>query len=459
MSLLMELTQKQTKEGIMKNQKLAVVEKKEMSALEKLKALEKADNAKTLILTYTSNLEGKSGLNDEQIELLKAYYDCNRTETKIIASIVNSIFTQKRAVFCLHRETLEDMFRDDKNVGGTRGFRHSTYRVVLAKLHDSGIIKTIKEARFMGLSAYELAEKTILEMLDLDIEAQKLEVLGFVNKKKESKAFGKNGDTVSKEVSTLVRKEVSTKGSKEVSKLESQDVRKCVRKEARTNESKEASPKVEPRIELPSLRFGEGSISDDLNSLNSISLSLNPSEAVDSAPAAPIPASPAAPTHLNVSISNINAPPLNATNLPATYPKAPSVEAPAPLSPIEKKQLFTRLTNEPEFWTNQEWRGICVEHIGHYYSRRTDLKFADDLLIKWSEVGFVPSAEELDQIWGWAYYFDQNNNNCKNQMAIDFNRAKFPLEAILAKKRSDGTVHPVLRNLVANMMTNNSMRT
>lgn len=145
-------------------------------------------------LTYTRFISKQDMVLPEWKWLSQQYKDVegakNRDSVlKVALSIVNSMIFQRRAVFCLTRDTVEKFYKDDRNWTKELGWNSKYYSEAIGFLCRQGIIENIS---YVGENQrkphiYKVISKDILNFFTLDVNLQTQQCLDFVSYSGKSK--------------------------------------------------------------------------------------------------------------------------------------------------------------------------------------------------------------------------------------------------------------------------------
>lgn len=136
----------------------------------------------TPILMYTTNI---SDVSTEQIwsEIRSLYETTQSPLSKVLVSILNSIATQNRSYFCITREKVRFLIKNDVNWHDEKPeFGNDSWKTILRLLHDTGI--AILEAKGTGRrpSVYKLGN-VWHKMVDSCTDTQRNQTMDFVKKR------------------------------------------------------------------------------------------------------------------------------------------------------------------------------------------------------------------------------------------------------------------------------------
>lgn len=132
-------------------------------------------------LNQTSLVED---FKDEDLrKQLKVGYEGTTIERRFLATLVNSIFTQKSRVFIMSCRGISNLMKNDPN-GNGKGIDSQDYRSNKRRLHAGNYIETLRNPKGRKAGVYKLIHPPLVELLNKlcseeFFEAQEKSVLDF----------------------------------------------------------------------------------------------------------------------------------------------------------------------------------------------------------------------------------------------------------------------------------------
>ena len=170
----------------------------------------KENGSKNHVVLRTTSEVNTDSVESFKQSLFKAYKDkdIETTSDKVMITLMNAILTQQRYVFCFTRDSMQDLLKQDKNWGKTKGFKDDTWRHIKYDLYSRNIIKEIHPGSSSFPGIYEVIDPMCLEFLNsiFGSESQKTrdqneqQALDFIGKK----TLG--NDTLGTETKTKAKK-------------------------------------------------------------------------------------------------------------------------------------------------------------------------------------------------------------------------------------------------------------
>ena len=103
--------------------------------------------------------------------------------TKAIASVTNSILYQRRIYFCLERNNVRKVLKNDKNWKSQIGLSNDKYSSLIFELVNSGLIEAVDQD--CRPQIYKLVQPEIVKLIKVDEALQYSEVIDFVENNTE----------------------------------------------------------------------------------------------------------------------------------------------------------------------------------------------------------------------------------------------------------------------------------
>ena len=124
---------------------------------------------------------------------------------QIVVSILNSCIYHERAVFVMTRKNVRQLFRKDPNwsIENHNGVSNDKWGAILSIGFKGGFFKQIFRGVDKQPSVYEITHPGLLELLGVDVEAQRLEALEFVGKGREVKPVAQKETPVQQKMKEL----------------------------------------------------------------------------------------------------------------------------------------------------------------------------------------------------------------------------------------------------------------
>ncbi|HLD91727.1 MAG TPA: hypothetical protein VI911_12070 [Patescibacteria group bacterium] len=121
------------------------------------------DKTNSLLLKYTTKL---SEIKDPELMLiLKEAYSSDNVDGRLLATLLNSIFTQKSMTFVLSQRGFIKLLKEDTNGRGDK-ISGSKYIDFKSKLHQSQYIETLREPTNRKGGVYKLIHPNTVEILN-----------------------------------------------------------------------------------------------------------------------------------------------------------------------------------------------------------------------------------------------------------------------------------------------------
>lgn len=149
---------------------------------------------------------------------------------KSLVSIMNSIFTHRRVIFCLSRESLRKLLKSDKNwrdYNKRVSLKNDNYKIILKLLYVNNVVKEVDQKN-RNIMIFEVVHPDILESLNPSMTKDKQleQCLDFASDKKGFKGFGKiNKKKNSKKTEENVDKPHTREWKKMVEKAKNKKMR------------------------------------------------------------------------------------------------------------------------------------------------------------------------------------------------------------------------------------------
>lgn len=127
-------------------------------------------------------------LNDEYLALQEAD-SC----VKAVLTILNSVIYQHRVVFCITRNSLRILLKQDKNWKTPPGFRNGHYKKILKHLFE--YVREVKNPKGRGDSVLvcQVIDKELLSFLQVDVDKQMAEAIAFISRDQSGDQLGDVG--------------------------------------------------------------------------------------------------------------------------------------------------------------------------------------------------------------------------------------------------------------------------
>lgn len=137
----------------------------------------------TPILMYTTNIQTIHTVQ-RWLEIKSFYETTESSLSKILVSILNSIATQNRLYFCITREKIRFLIKNDVNWKNEKPeFSNDSWKTILRLLHDTDICILEEKGTGRKPSIYRLGNAWH-KLIDLPTEeAQRNQTIEFVNKR------------------------------------------------------------------------------------------------------------------------------------------------------------------------------------------------------------------------------------------------------------------------------------
>ena len=131
---------------------------------------------------------------------------------KAICSVLNSIVYKERIYFCIERENVRELLKNDNNWNKKIGLPNNEYGRLIAELIDRDYIRLYDSSKKPHI--YEVCDNTILNMIKVESKEEQLsQVVEFINK--NPKFNGNNITDGSTDGKTDVEKKKIRKEEKE----------------------------------------------------------------------------------------------------------------------------------------------------------------------------------------------------------------------------------------------------
>lgn len=99
---------------------------------------------------------------------------------KAIVSLLNSALFQRRVVFVLAKRSFRELAKSDKNWTRQIGLKDENWKSLIQEITSRDIVKCIHKTE-KGRLVYEIIEEDILNLLNIDVNAQRNEAIQFAN--------------------------------------------------------------------------------------------------------------------------------------------------------------------------------------------------------------------------------------------------------------------------------------
>lgn len=134
---------------------------------------------------------------------------------KAVMSVINSMVYQERIYFCMERENIRTLLKNDKNWKGQLGMDNNKYKWLLAELVDREFIMAHNNVKRPHI--YKVIEPTILNMIKVESEAEQLsQVIEFRDKNPKHSVADGYADGYA-DVENKRNREIENKGELECS--------------------------------------------------------------------------------------------------------------------------------------------------------------------------------------------------------------------------------------------------
>jgi hypothetical protein len=142
-----------------------------------------SENKDFIVLKFSSFITDDMIRHPEWKWLKPSYKKVNTAVGKSLCSIYNSIFYQRRIVFCLTRAATGNLVYYDQNHKKKSSFHNKHYPVIIAKLINEGIVKMLYKGKGKRPAIYEVIHPFFLRCLNGKSKEDQLdETLAFVEK-------------------------------------------------------------------------------------------------------------------------------------------------------------------------------------------------------------------------------------------------------------------------------------
>lgn len=137
----------------------------------------------TPILMYTTDIQNVA---DSRWTEIRSFYETTESElAKILVSILNSIATQNRIYFCITREKVRFLVKNDVNWSDEKPeFGNESWKTIIRLLHDTSIGMLEQKGTGRKPSIYRLGDAwhSLVDLRSND--DQKVQAIEFVNRSK-----------------------------------------------------------------------------------------------------------------------------------------------------------------------------------------------------------------------------------------------------------------------------------
>ena len=178
----------------------------------------KDKSPKLIVLSKTKHISEDDVEVHAKWEVLKEWYQAidgsDDWVDQAIMSIINSIVYQERVYFCLERENIRNLLKNDLNWSKSLGMSNEKYSYLLAELINRGFIGLFDDTKKPHI--YKVIEPMLLNMIKIESEEEQLtQVLEFRDKNPRFNTDGKS-DGKSDGEKKKIRKEEKESSSVDV---------------------------------------------------------------------------------------------------------------------------------------------------------------------------------------------------------------------------------------------------